>query len=36
MKTLKILVALVVIFAANLLNAQSSKYNYSNEPGFFE
>ncbi|HPN38752.1 MAG TPA: DUF4252 domain-containing protein [Melioribacteraceae bacterium] len=36
MKTLKILVALVVIFAANLLNAQSSKYNYSNEPGFFD
>lgn len=36
MKTLKVLIIVAVIFTANLLNAQSSKYDYSNEPGFFD
>jgi len=36
MKTLKIFLTVLFIFAINLVNAQSSKYNYSSEPGFFD
>jgi hypothetical protein len=36
MKTLKFLLMAVLLFSTTLLNAQSTKYSYPDEPGFFD